>query len=354
MTVHNKAQLRYKILDKCLRDSNKDYTLKDLLDTVNLMLQRTAHPHRISERQLYSDMAYLRSESGYGAVIETYRVPRVDPDGRTRFYAAYRYKDPKYSIDKIPLTHQQMRYVQTFISSFDASINSDVAPWAKKTVAKMIDWIGNFDAKPIFRYENNEYQGGVRLREVYDYFRIFLEAIDCRKSVCIVYKNFEEVQTCIIHPFYLKQFMHRWHVMGVTSDKPDKVVAIPLEKIQSTSDCNAPFIPYAFNPDEYFDDFIGVNDPGGEPVDIHLHFFGWGAYYLFNNPIHASQRSKWIEVDGQMVLDVHIVVKVNLELRYTLSKFIDCMRVLSPQEIVDQHLALIQSALRLHSLPPEP
>jgi len=350
MTVHNKAQLRYRILDKCFRDTNKDYTLNELLQTVNELLKNSEHPHTISERQLYSDIAYMKSDAGFGAEIESYRVGRTDPDGTTRFYAAYRYKDPRYSIERIPLSHQQMRYLQAFISSFDASVNPDIAPWVKKTIAKVRDWIGNFNTKPIFRYDNREYQGGVRMKEVYDFFRLLLEAIDNHKSVLLYVKSFDEEQWYRYHPFYLKQFMNRWHVLGVTTDHPDKVEAIPLDKIYSITLSPDEYINYNFDADEYFEDFIGVTDPGGEPADIHFQLFEWGAYYLWNNPIHASQRAKWIEVDGEKVLDVHISVKINSELTFVLAKFAECIKIISPQAVLDDFRHALQKAISRNGL----
>ena len=166
MSARNKAQIRYRILDRCFRDTTKDYTLSDLLMTVNRLLETSDIPHTVSERQLYSDIAYMKSDAGYGIVLETNRVSRTDERGRVRMYSAYRYKDPKYSIERIPLSHQQLRYVVNYISSFEASFNPDVAPWASKTVAKMKDWIGTFDGRPILRYDNYAIQGGVRTKEV--------------------------------------------------------------------------------------------------------------------------------------------------------------------------------------------
>ena len=52
MSARNKAQIRYRILDRCFRDTTKDYTLSDLLMTVNRLLEtdcarnEPSFPHR--------------------------------------------------------------------------------------------------------------------------------------------------------------------------------------------------------------------------------------------------------------------------------------------------------------------
>ncbi len=350
MTAHNKAQLRYKILDKCFRDTTNEYTFSELLDTVNEMLQKTDIPHKVSERQLYSDIAFMKSEEGFGAVIENYRVTRTNEFGRKRVYSAYRYADPKFSIDKIPLSHEQMRFVYAFISSFDASIDPNIEPWVKKIIARMKEWVGNFNAKPILRYDHHEYQGGTRMKEVYDYFRILMEAIDSQKAVQLYVKNFDEIVFYKLHPFFMKQFINRWFVLGVTTEHPDKVESIPLDKIYSVTKCDDPYIQYPFDHDEYFEDIIGVSDPGGNPVDIHFLAYDWAAYYLNNNPVHSSQRSRWIQEGDQKVLDIHLSVKLNKQLKFTLDKFYHCIKILEPQSLVDQSISSIQTAMKRYGL----
>lgn len=351
MTALNKAQIRYRILDRCFRDTSRDYTLNDLLNTVNKLLEKSEIPHVVSERQLYADIAFMKSEEGFGVVLESFRVPRTNEHGRTRFYSAYRYKDLKFSIQKLPLNHQQLRYVVNFINSFEASINPAIAPWVKKTVARMKDWVGGYDAKPILRYDNHALQGGVRMKEVYDYFRILLEAIDSRKSVLMHVRSYEEETTLCLHPFYLKQFSHRWAVFGVTTDNPNKIEVIPLDKIYGIEESAVPYISHPFDPEEYFEDFIGLSDPGGDPVDIHFLVYGWAAYYLANNPLHSSQRSKWIEGEnGEKVLDAHIVVKINEELKFTMDSFFDNIKVLSPQSFVELYTNSIRQSMRHYGI----
>lgn len=344
MSTQNKAQLRYHILDNCFRDTSAEYTLKELLETVNIRLQKTEHPHKVSERQLYSDIAFMKSPEGYGAEIESYRVVRPDRKGDKRVYSAYRYKDPSYSISKIPLTYNQMRYVQLFLSSFDSTVDPDMTPWIKKTINGMKRWLGNFDAKPAFRSDVHGFQGGVRMRECFEYFRQLLEAIDEKKSMWMLVRVGQEDVIMNYHPFFLKQFYNRWYVLGVTTENPDKIQPVPLDRIYGLNNGYDPYINYPFNPDEYFDDFVGVFDPGGECCDVHLRIRGWGKMYFSTNPMHASQRSKFITVNGEEVLDVHMVLKINEELKHSLNAIMDCVDVIAPQELVDYQNETVKQA----------
>ncbi|MBQ0160936.1 MAG: WYL domain-containing protein [Bacteroidales bacterium] len=93
-------------------------------------------------------------------------------------------------------------------------------------------------------------------------------------------------------------------------------------------------------------------DPGTEPVDVHFQVFGWGAKYIEVSPIHGSQRSSWIEVDGQKALDVHLLVKLNNELEEALLSIMDCIKVLAPQELVESHHQRALQIMRINELKP--
>lgn len=350
MPKENKAQIRYRILDVCFRDFTREYTLQELLETVNQKLKSSSHPHKISERQLYSDISFMKSDDGYGAIIDSFRVMRTDSNGGKRLYSAYRYRDPNFSIEKIPMTQKQLRYLQLFISSFESTIDPDLLPWVKKTINSLKRWMGDFDAKPMFRYDSRGYQGGLRVRECYDYFQNILDAIDEHKSVWVMFKSGEIEKAYRFHPCFLKQFCNRWYALGVTTDNPDKVLVIPLDRILDMNVCRDPYINYPFDPDTYFEDFIGVFNPDGECVDVHLRFRGWGAKYFSTNPLHPSQRSKMIDVNGEEMLDVHIEVKINKELQRSLNAVIDCVEVLAPQELVELHKESVRKAMKLNGL----
>ncbi len=350
MTIHNKAQIRYRILDRCFRDTTKDYTFTELLDVVNKTLAKSELPHTISERQLYSDIAYMKSDSGYGADIVNVRVPRTDEQGRKRFYSAYRYADPRFSIDRLPVSHQQMRFLQAYLCSFEASIDSNVEPWVKKTVSRLCDWVGTFDSRPIMRYDYNSLQGGVRMKEVHEYLRVLMEAIDSRHSIILYLRTYEEDSICHFHPVFMKKYLHRWYVLGVTTENPEQIIDVPLDNIYAIARSEEKYIECRFNPNEYFDDIIGVDNPDTEPVDIHFWAYDWGAYYLHNNPIHSSQRTRWFEENGERVLDVHIHVKINRDLRLTMDKFFECTKILAPQELVDRQIASLKKAMARHEV----
>lgn len=344
----NKAVQRYRLLDKCFRDTTREYTSADLLDAVNRGLSELSNPHSIGERQLYADIAYMRSEDGLKAEIDTYRVVRPDENGRNRTFVAYRYHDPKFSIDHMPLTHKQMSYIESAIESFGFISGIPQVAWLQNSVMGVRTKF-EINNQPCVRFSGNPFLGGSRANEVYDNFEQLFTAMRNQQSVTVHYCSFEhEPSVFSFHPVYMKQFHEFWYVYGVTTDAPKTIQTLALDRIDRIDPCNDKYIHSDFDPDTYFADIVGVVDTGGEAEDVHVMVYGWAGRYMENCPLHGSQRSKWMEVDGEKVLDVHLHVKINTELISMLMFYGACIKVLSPMSLVEEYRTSLRKAIALN------
>lgn len=90
--------IRCRILDKCFRNPVKHYQIDDLIDACEEELNMN-----ISRRTIYYDIDFMKSIDGWEAPIETLK------DGTRRYY---RYSDPDFSIDKVPLSEAQLKQIQ--------------------------------------------------------------------------------------------------------------------------------------------------------------------------------------------------------------------------------------------------
>lgn len=346
----SKAIQRYRLLDRCFRDTSRDYTLQDLLDEVNRGLSETANPHPVGERQLYTDIAYMRSPDGLDAEIETFKIVRADENGHNRAYTAYRYRDTSFSIDHMPLTTKQVACVKSAIDCLRIVMGMPQLAWIQEAFSGM----NQFDSSlfnPCIQLDNNPFLGGTRSFEVYKNFEHIFTAIQNKQVLLVDYCSFQDGPCQYrFHPCYFKQFRGFWYAFGVTTEHPDTITTLAIDRIQSLKSCNDIFIKADFDPHSYFEDFIGVVNVPGTPVDVHLQFSGWAAPYVENCPLHGSQRSKWIEIDGEKVLDVHIFVKINAELEGDLLYYCDCVKVLSPDLLIQRHHDHLRKAISLNNL----
>ena len=89
MSANKNAQLRYRILDRCLKDFSRMYGIDDLTDAVNesfLDLYGTA----ISTRTIRKDLTDLQDRMSFNAPIKMYR--------NTDNSCYYRYTDPDFEL----------------------------------------------------------------------------------------------------------------------------------------------------------------------------------------------------------------------------------------------------------------
>ena len=102
MPANKNALIRYKTIDRCLRNRYRRWTIEDLTDACSAALYEMEGISKgVSVRTVQGDLQIMRSDKlGYEAPIEVY----------DRIY--YRYADPDYSISDMPLTEDDCRLLQ--------------------------------------------------------------------------------------------------------------------------------------------------------------------------------------------------------------------------------------------------
>ena len=103
MAITKYPLIRYKILDKCFRNTGKRYFIEDLIkECENVILEMDPDSSGISLRQIREDIAFMKSPEGWSIEIEENRV------GRKMYY---RYVDPAFSINNMPLNEIEMQHI---------------------------------------------------------------------------------------------------------------------------------------------------------------------------------------------------------------------------------------------------
>lgn len=99
MPANKNALIRYKTIDRCLRNRFRRWTLDDLVDACSdALYDMEGIAKGISTRTVQGDIQIMRSDKlGYNAPIEVY-------DNKY-----YRYADANYSITDVPLSEDDYR-----------------------------------------------------------------------------------------------------------------------------------------------------------------------------------------------------------------------------------------------------
>lgn len=102
MPANKNALIRYKTIDKCLRNRYRRWTIEDLVDACSdALYDMEGIAKGVSMRTVQGDIQIMRSDKlGYNAPIEVYD---------NKFY---RYVDPEYSINENPLNAEDYALVE--------------------------------------------------------------------------------------------------------------------------------------------------------------------------------------------------------------------------------------------------
>lgn len=132
MPVNKNALIRYKTLDRCLRNRFRRWTLDDLVEACSDALYEMEGITRgVSVRTVQADLQVMRSDKlGYNAPIEVYD---------NKFY---RYADPDYSISNSPIDDDMYELVTATVDKLSkcdaAAIPSDLTALLSKVKRKLM------------------------------------------------------------------------------------------------------------------------------------------------------------------------------------------------------------------------
>ena len=318
----NKHQLiRYNRLDRCFQNFGREYSIDDLLISVNnAILEFDSKSTGIEMRTLRKDIQFMRSESGYDAPIETLR-------GSNGNY--YRYSDKSFSINKSPLNETEAEQLKKAISILQRFEGSPEFEWVNQLGPLLNDKFGlqNQEKKVMSLESNIDYKG-------YDYITPLFNAIINKTVLKVKYEPFgKDSYDIIFHPYFLKQYNNRWFVFGLNEFNHNPQWNLALDRI--TGDIEVTKFQYLEDLtdwDEFFEEMIGVSkNVDCKPVEVKLLFSKEQAPYIQTKPFHSTQKVSVLK-DGS--LEIRISVILNYELEMKILSFGEKVTVIAPEYLV--------------------
>ncbi len=277
MPVNKNALIRYRTIDKCLRNKGKVYSLYDLAEECDKALYNAGNLYsdKLSIRTIQKDLQFIQEE--YNAEIESQYI------NRRKYFA---YADKSFSIDNSPLSDNDKKTLNQILSTLSLFSGQKQFEW--------IDEINNqFKSKlnfsesteKIIEFEENiDLKGREHLGELFD-------VILNKTVVSIDYKPFDKEKiNYIVSPYFLKQYNSRWFLLCKDKNN-NNLLNLPLDRIINI--CLKPeeiFIPSNINFADYFEDMIGVTKfDDAEPKKIIFWIKKERSYYIQTKPIHLTQ-----------------------------------------------------------------
>ena len=277
MPANKNALLRYKVLDDCLKRRGRYWPLETLIEEVAAALREDGGPASVSKRTIQEDLKNLRT---------TYQAPIEIEPGRGYYYA-----DSDFSIANTPLTRDDLPVLHQTLSVLRQLQGLGLSDELTEIVQRVEQRLARPDAAAlpaIISFEQvPAYVGTTWLRLLY-------EAIRAQTPLWLTYQPFQAPagRRELVHPHFLKQYNHRWFLLGLNAHDVHITSTYALDRIQNIEPAAAAYRPAELSPDTYFQHVIGASvPPEGQVQEIHLRFSVSRAPYILTKPLHPTQRT---------------------------------------------------------------
>lgn len=318
MPVTKNASLRHRLIDECLQRRQQFWTPARLLETVaDKFWQATGQP--LSKRQFAQDLADMKEggSAGYNAPLEWTRAQ------------GYHYTDPTYSIYNSPLVSEDadvLRQALAMLQQFQGlGLGDELTELVQRVENHLQARPAPEPTRQFISFEQvPDYVGTRWLGALY-------QAIRGRQVLALRYRPFgaAEAEEITVQPYLLKQYNHRWFLVGQGSGRPGLSI-FALDRIEATDPDPTPtYLSPPADLSERFAHVVGVSVPAGAgpPELVRLRFGAGRGPYVRTKPMHASQQ---VAAETPDTLEITLRVVPTPELETLLLSFGNDVEVLAP------------------------
>lgn len=336
MPKNKLASFRYRVINNCLKNTGRKWTLQDLIDEISDQLfENFGIEKGVSRRTVFYDIELMRSLPPRG-----FDAPIGIKDGH------YYYEDPDFSIDNIPLSEKDMESITdaiSFLEQFNQlPISAELSLIREKLYGETV--FPNVGSQKIIEFEKKEVKGSELLLPLY-------KSIRDKNVLEIRYHPFKhkDASTLIVHPYFLKQYNSRWYLIAYCENFEnigfysfDRLLSF---KILSNIDFKA---GSAVEAENYFKDIIGVSLPENKEIQtIILRFTAEQAPYIKTKPFHSSQQ---ILEESEHGIEVSLSLIPNYEFFSLILSFGSSVEILLPNDLRVKILTILENSIKNYTV----
>jgi predicted DNA-binding transcriptional regulator YafY len=251
MSISLRSTLRFRIIDRCLRQKTGGWSWEELAQACykSLLDGGFELPGPPSRRTILGDIHIMRSgDLGYFAPIEYSRGH------------GYYYSDPDFSIDPTPIQASDISMLREISSWLSQLTSHQLTGDLQELIQKIEKSMHLFDRSkmPIIFFDEAK---GAKGREwLLPIYRSIVE----KHALQMVYTPFADTPIIgTISCYVLKEYNKRWFTLALHHES-EKILTLSLDRI-STLEPLTRLTPYRepqrFNPNTWFKDIIGVSRP---------------------------------------------------------------------------------------------
>lgn len=272
------ALIRYRIIDRMLRNKYKPYPSKEAL--------RSA-----CEDSLFgSDSGAHICASTIEKDLFTMKMEHDAPIRYSKKNGGYFYEDPDFSINDVPLSEDELSSIRFAVSTLQQFREVPFFQQFGLAIDKIVDRVAvgeqSQEMSKYIQFEAAVSTGGN------EYLPTLLEGIQAQKRVWFMYTSFQQQQSKPrkVSPLFLKEYRNRWYLICFDLQKQD-ISTFALDRMTELQLLDeAAQIPSDFNATDYFRDAIGITAFKGEALRIVLKADAIAARYIETQAFHHSQK----------------------------------------------------------------
>lgn len=323
MIASKNAILRYRIIDRCIRSTAFPFPSKsELREACEEELFGSQNGSHICDSTIEKDLFAMRNE--HDAPIRFSRKEK-----------GYYYTDPEYTIDEIPLNDKDVDAIKMAANVLYQFKNSNLFQNFDFAISKILDRV-NISNK----IDDEEIDTFVQFEKVAspkggEFLEVLLTAIKQKSKVQFEYQGFKDDEKTIrrIHPYLLKEYRHRWYVIGKNELK-DRVQTFGLDRVLSLQILEDKFtVDGSFDPDLFFKYSVGITANTGVPMTIKVAVEEVLSKYLLSQPLHFSQEYLGIDKEKHIF---QFFLLPTYELKQLILGFGPEIKVISPPAFVEE------------------
>ncbi|MCH2224970.1 MAG: WYL domain-containing protein [Crocinitomicaceae bacterium] len=311
------ALIRYRIIDKCIRNKYKPFPSKrDLREACEESLFGSMNGTHICDSTIEKDMFSMKME--HDAPIKYSKLEK-----------GYFYEDPDFSINDIPLTEDDLGAIsfaaKTLLQFRDVDLFKQFGSAIDKIVGR-VEVSQDKGSEEFIQFEKSISDSGN------EYLSPLLESIKQSLWITFNYASFVsgKVKARKVIPLLLKEYRNRWYLISFDGDKQDYITYAldRIDDLEITSEQAEK--PKGFEPDNYFKYAVGITSGNETPQKVVFEANTIAAKYIHSQPFHASQ--KVITTTANSVT-FELVVNVSEELIRDFMSYGGDIKILNPIEL---------------------
>lgn len=317
MPAHKSKNFRFRIIDECLQNTSRTWTLEDLIEEVSNKLTDEFGVQKVSKRSIQYDIALMREKPPVG-----YSAPIVCIDGK------YSYSLNDFTIQHCQLSKPDIDNLTEVVNTLKQYKNyshlGDVLKIIEKIEAIIAINPGPTDNVVSFETSDKLVKGITWLKQIFD-------AVVQKRVIELTIRDVQEsISHIVIHPYFLKEYNNEWYLYGISELKQDLIV-VPVQKIAAISPQIVTFIENTDYVSDYFRDLIGITPgEGTKPTLVTLKITQELVADFKQTPIHPTQELIDLGDDGAMIT---IKVIINKDLLEIILKFGSLIKVEAPDKL---------------------